>query len=133
MRQNVSYNVFFIVTQQDESPMSTAGDVNCKCNKSHCLQLYCSCFHNRKICSSECSCVGCFNDDNHQAEYQKAIESIKAKEQRASHHDLDSFDTKTVWGCKCKKTKCKKGYCECYIRNKKCTSHCQCSDCQNKR
>ncbi|CAK63776.1 unnamed protein product (macronuclear) [Paramecium tetraurelia] len=117
----------------DDSPVEQDEMKPCHCTKTHCLQLYCSCFHNRRRCMSECRCNDCYNDGQHEEEVQKAVEQIKIKEQRASHHDLDSFDTKQVWGCKCKKTKCVKGYCECFIRGKKCTSHCQCTECENRR
>ncbi|CAD8194313.1 unnamed protein product [Paramecium octaurelia] len=121
-----NYNVDNSPEEQDEMKP-------CHCTKTHCLQLYCSCFHNRRQCMSECKCNDCYNDGQHEEDVLKAVEQIKMKEQRASHHDLDSFDTKQVWGCKCKKTKCVKGYCECFIRGKKCTSHCQCTECENKR
>ncbi|CAK60916.1 unnamed protein product (macronuclear) [Paramecium tetraurelia] len=117
----------------DESPTLDSEIKPCHCSKTNCLQLYCSCFHNRRQCTQECKCCDCYNDGQHTDEVLKAVEQIKIKEQRASHHDLDSFDTRQVWGCKCKKTKCVKGYCECFIRNKKCSSHCHCSDCQNKK
>ncbi|CAD8112231.1 unnamed protein product [Paramecium sonneborni] len=117
----------------DDSPVEQDEIKPCHCSKTHCLQLYCSCFHNRRQCMSECKCNDCYNDGKHEDDVLKAVESIKLKEQRASHHDLDSFDTKQVWGCKCKKTKCVKGYCECFIRGKKCTSHCQCTECENRR
>ncbi|CAK66397.1 unnamed protein product (macronuclear) [Paramecium tetraurelia] len=112
----------------DDSPTEEDDFRPCHCAKTHCLQLYCSCFHNRRPCTNECKCNDCYNDGKHEDEVLKAVEQIKLKEQRASHHDLDSFDTKQVWGCKCKKTKCVKGYCECFIRGKKCTSHCQCTE-----
>lgn len=41
------------------------------------------------------------------------------------------FETAKVWGCNCKKTRCKKRYCECYIRNQKCTVECNCDECEN--
>ncbi|CAD8207981.1 unnamed protein product [Paramecium pentaurelia] len=122
----INYNV-------DNSPVEQDEMKPCHCTKTHCLQLYCSCFHNRRQCISECKCNDCYNDGKHEEDVLKAVEQIKMKEQRASHHDLDSFDTKQVWGCKCKKTKCIKGYCECFIRGKKCTSHCQCTECENRR
>ncbi|CAD8208299.1 unnamed protein product [Paramecium pentaurelia] len=92
----------------DDSPTEEDDFKPCHCAKTHCLQLYCSCFHNRRSCTNECQCNDCFNDGKHEEEVLKAVEQIKLKEQRASHHDLDSFDTKQVWGCKCKKTKCRK-------------------------
>lgn len=34
-------------------------------------------------------------------------------------------------GCNCKKTLCKKKYCECYGAGVKCSSLCRCEGCQN--
>lgn len=36
-----------------------------------------------------------------------------------------------MWGCNCRKTRCLKRYCECFIRQKKCTVTCNCEDCEN--
>ena len=35
-------------------------------------------------------------------------------------------------GCNCKKSECKKKYCECYSINQKCTDLCKCENCLNK-
>lgn len=34
-------------------------------------------------------------------------------------------------GCNCKKTGCKKKYCECYSQGVACNQHCKCSNCEN--
>ncbi|CAD8105501.1 unnamed protein product [Paramecium primaurelia] len=104
----------------------------CNCSNSHCLKLYCQCFHQNKQCTELCKCVDCKNYDYHLQVRQTALEKIKIKSQRQKH-DNDLFDLSKVWGCKCQKSKCQKNYCECYIRNQKCTSNCKCKDCANKK
>lgn len=34
-------------------------------------------------------------------------------------------------GCRCKKSKCLKKYCECFLNGIACTAHCRCVDCSN--
>jgi hypothetical protein len=33
--------------------------------------------------------------------------------------------------CRCKKSHCRKGYCECFTNNKPCTERCGCEECEN--
>ena len=38
----------------------------CKCKKTHCLKLYCECFHNNLFCDPNlCSCQDCMNTETH--------------------------------------------------------------------
>lgn len=48
----------------------------CNCRKSGCLKLYCQCFAARSLCSANCNCVGCVNNDENCAVRQDAIRSI---------------------------------------------------------
>ena len=34
--------------------------------------------------------------------------------------------------CNCKRSKCVKKYCECYILGKKCNENCKCTNCKNR-
>ncbi|CAK80559.1 unnamed protein product (macronuclear) [Paramecium tetraurelia] len=104
----------------------------CKCSKSHCLKLYCACFHRNIECSELCQCHDCHNKSDYSQIRTQALEKVKVKQQRRKHDD-DLFDKDTVWGCQCRKSQCKKNYCECFIRNKKCSSLCKCNNCENKR
>ncbi|CAD8157920.1 unnamed protein product [Paramecium pentaurelia] len=127
-RKKTHYNEFFDYDvneyQQSNSP--------CKCNKSHCLLLYCTCFHKNIECSEKCQCHDCHNNQDYSQIRKQALEKVKIKQQRLKNDD-DLFDKTTIWGCQCKKSQCKKNYCECFIRNKKCSSLCKCNNCQNKK
>lgn len=81
--------------------------VGCTCKKTKCLKMYCECFSSGKLCTPECACYGCSNDEEHEACIAKAKQSIKVKIMSAikSGHDK---------GCTCKKSQCQKKYCECY-------------------
>ena len=132
-------SIYFQISNEEKQFNSQISEVvsqgpstSCQCSKTHCLKLYCQCFHNSRFCGENCNCNDCYNDATHAIKRNEAIDFIKSKEQRNQIKELDVFDTSYVWGCKCKKTKCLKGYCECFIRGKKCTSHCKCDECFNK-
>ncbi|CAD8091530.1 unnamed protein product [Paramecium sonneborni] len=128
IRRTTNYNEFFDQQLDDQNQLN----LPCKCNKSHCLQLYCACFHRNIECSKLCKCNDCHNKQDYSQIRNQALEKVKIKQQRLKY-DEDLFDKKTVWGCQCKKSQCKKNYCECFIRNKKCSSICKCNDCENKK
>ncbi|CAD8118372.1 unnamed protein product [Paramecium sonneborni] len=104
----------------------------CKCTKSNCLKLYCQCFHQNSKCSDFCKCMECKNRIEYLGIRFNAIEKIKQKLYRQKNDD-DLFDRSKIWGCKCQKSQCQKNYCECFVRNQKCSSNCRCKDCENKK
>ncbi|EAR84892.3 tesmin TSO1-like CXC domain protein (macronuclear) [Tetrahymena thermophila SB210] len=124
----------------------------CKCRKSLCLKLYCECFARGEICGHACVCLECKNSKNHLELRNEAIKVIEAKNPSAflfsniqATTNLNNQDKNLTnmqleqqdmamdirRGCNCKKSKCKKKYCECYMIGKRCSSLCQCLNCSN--
>ena len=115
----------------------------CNCKKSKCLKLYCECFANEKFCIKGCNCLDCKNNVQNQDLKKKAMNSILIKNPQAfaskmsARKDvspLRTLDQKTLFikrGCNCKKSNCRKKYCECYGVGLKCSEICKCEDCKN--
>lgn len=94
-------------------PLSTThGENGCRCAKSHCLMLYCSCFRSIKTCGASCTCTACKNDGKHKQDFLNAVK-LRSN------------------GCRCKNSNCVKKYCECFRKNSLCTVACACEHCFN--
>ncbi|CAD8098873.1 unnamed protein product [Paramecium sonneborni] len=120
----------------------------CNCKKSKCLKLYCECFTNNWVCSQSCNCTECKNRIDNPNERSKAIEEALLRNPEAFSPILNNngqqpqiiqeqnsnkdLQKETKKGCNCKKSECKKKYCECYSINQKCTDLCKCENCLNK-
>lgn len=46
----------------------------CNCKKTQCLKKYCECYVNGELCSDECNCCDCCNNEAHLDILQKARE-----------------------------------------------------------
>ncbi|CAD8099596.1 unnamed protein product [Paramecium primaurelia] len=135
MRTRRKLNVYkSLIDFQSENNSSSQNQsiVICKCTKSNCLKLYCKCFHQNKKCNDLCNCIECKNKEEDFGIRFNALEKIKQKLHKQNNDD-DLFDISKIWGCNCQKSQCQKNYCECFVRNQKCSSICRCKNCANKK
>ena len=124
-----------------EDDSGDKGKSGCRCGRTKCLKQYCQCFRTDVRCSSECVCTDCHNDGKHEVQRIEAIRRIRMNNATAfKGTDLEIEDqevrtprgsVKTIRGCRCKRSKCKKKYCECFGAGVACTTNCVCNDCEN--
>ncbi|KAL4443018.1 hypothetical protein ABPG77_008509 [Micractinium sp. CCAP 211/92] len=103
----------------------------CNCKRSMCLKMYCECFAAGGFCAPSCSCLNCSNTPSEIAAVQAAREIVLAKNPRAFEVKVTAADGHKR-GCRCKRSKCLKKYCECFHAGARCNPDvCQCEDCRN--
>mmetsp|Transcript_23106 Transcript_23106/g.32607 ORF Transcript_23106/g.32607 Transcript_23106/m.32607 type:complete len:572 (-) Transcript_23106:467-2182(-) len=95
----------------------------CTCKKSGCLKRYCECFAKREICTADCKCVDCCNNDapESKAKRDTGISNVLARNPLAFHQSEARRH-----GCKCRRSGCVKKYCECFRGGRKCNELCEC-------
>ena len=78
--------------------------ITCRCVKSHCLKLYCECFHSGNTCGPHCLCVNCLNTKEESG--TKGKRTIATK--RCLERKPDAFKKKKKEGgsgCSCKSSR----------------------------
>ncbi|KAL0217920.1 hypothetical protein RCL1_008769 [Eukaryota sp. TZLM3-RCL] len=101
---------------------------SCNCTRSQCVKLYCPCFAQGEMCGLTCGCLKCINNETNKEEREKHVKKVLRR--NPSAFNTTPIETKT--GCKCKRSGCIQGYCECFRASGKCTDACLCTDCRNK-
>jgi hypothetical protein len=98
----------------------------CGCSRTKCLKLYCECFSSNKFCQN-CHCKNCKNKPEYEELRNKAKLNTIERNPAAFRPEIST----TYKACYCKRSGCKKKYCECYEENRTCTTSCKCVGCKN--
>lgn len=108
-------------------------EASCRCSKSKCLKLYCSCYSAGLACTPYCSCVGCENTKaNGIATHPRncncaGCQTVKIETSLKVSQGVPS-ESQT---CSCKSSRCLKLYCGCFQSGSFCNLKCRCLDCLN--
>lgn len=107
-------------THTGKEVWEVSNDLPCKCRRSKCLKLYCTCFAGEMHCGDLCLCLNCSNRPNNDR-WRKAAQF--ASEKKVSEASPIQ--------CRCRNSQCLKKYCDCFRASVKCGSICKCTDCHN--
>ncbi|OMO54273.1 hypothetical protein CCACVL1_27932 [Corchorus capsularis] len=124
------------------------GCKRCNCKRSKCLKLYCECFAAGIYCVDSCACENCYNKPEYEDTVSDVREQIESRNPLAfaptvvnqantspnvadDQNWISPSSARHKRGCKCKRSKCLKKYCECYRAKVGCSDGCRCECCDN--
>lgn len=108
-------------------------EVSCRCTKSKCLKLYCSCFSSGLACTPYCSCVDCKNTkDSGIANHAPNCNCVGCRSVKIETSlKLAQATPSQSQSCSCKSSRCLQLYCSCFQSGSFCSSLCRCIGCSN--
>ncbi|KAK4337383.1 hypothetical protein RND71_043869 [Anisodus tanguticus] len=95
----------------NSGPSSNRPRKPCNCTRSQCLKLYCDCFANGEFCSN-CNCINCSNNLDHEENRQKAIKQCLERNPHAFHPKIgkgkttaqEGIERRHTKGCNCRRS-----------------------------
>merc|ERR1711977_42967 len=116
---------------------SLGASKKCHCKRSKCLKLYCECFAANVLCDG-CKCNNCENTEEYSESRRNAVQYKLARNRaafdpkfKATAAEIGQSEYSHVRGCHCKRSNCRKKYCECFQAGIECSESCRCIDCAN--
>jgi hypothetical protein len=122
-----TFQGFSVVAEAETRKADEIKPVKCGCRRTKCLKLYCDCFASGNVCSEDCECKGCHNNEEFKEEREEVVLKTKTKNPAAFRVDI-SANYKI---CHCNKSNCLKRYCECFQNGRTCGVNCRCKHCKN--